>query len=152
MDTQFARTQGQGDPSGGRRLEELATAMVGFYKESFGRGPTKAHARYAGRDIVICTLEDSMTPAERKLAAWNEHQRLREIRTFLQYATRRNVTAKVEKITGRRVRAFVSGIDTEHDVSSEVFYLGPAVAPVDRTPEVKEAAAGPPLDSQSFHR
>ncbi|MEA2377538.1 MAG: hypothetical protein QOD13_1445, partial [Thermoleophilaceae bacterium] len=29
----------------------------------------------------------------------------------------------VERITGRKVRAFVSGIDTDTDVSSEVFYL-----------------------------
>jgi uncharacterized protein YbcI len=32
----------------------------------------------------------------------------------------------VEKITGRKVRAFVSGIDTNKDVSSEVFYLEPS--------------------------
>jgi uncharacterized protein YbcI len=31
----------------------------------------------------------------------------------------------VEEITGRKVRAFVSGIDTAHDVSSEVFYFEP---------------------------
>jgi hypothetical protein len=34
----------------------------------------------------------------------------------------------VEQITGRRVRAFVSGTDTQHDVSSEVFYLHPQTA------------------------
>ena len=31
----------------------------------------------------------------------------------------------VEAITGRVVRAVVSGIDTKHDVASEVFYLEP---------------------------
>jgi hypothetical protein len=31
----------------------------------------------------------------------------------------------VERLTGRKVWAFVSGIDTQHDVSSEVFYLEP---------------------------
>jgi hypothetical protein len=29
----------------------------------------------------------------------------------------------VERITGRSVRAFLSGIDAETDVSSEVFYF-----------------------------
>jgi hypothetical protein len=37
----------------------------------------------------------------------------------------------VEQITGRSVRAFVSGTDTEHDVSSEVFYLYPKITSTD---------------------
>jgi hypothetical protein len=35
----------------------------------------------------------------------------------------------VERVTGRRVRAFVSGIDTIEDVSCEVFYLEREAAP-----------------------
>jgi hypothetical protein len=31
----------------------------------------------------------------------------------------------VERITGRKVRAFVSGMDTRRDVASELFYLKP---------------------------
>jgi uncharacterized protein YbcI len=31
----------------------------------------------------------------------------------------------IEQILGRKVRAFISGIDTAKDVSSEVFYLEP---------------------------
>jgi uncharacterized protein YbcI len=33
----------------------------------------------------------------------------------------------IEGVLGRKVRAFVSGIDTGTDVSSEIFYLEPAV-------------------------
>jgi uncharacterized protein YbcI len=103
----------------------LSNAMVHLYKTHFGRGPTKSRTHFAGPDIVICTLEDSLTPAERSLAAMGEHQRLRDVRTFFQYATEKDFRASVEEITGRKVYAFVSGIDTEHDVSSEVFYLVP---------------------------
>jgi hypothetical protein len=35
----------------------------------------------------------------------------------------------VEQITGRKVRAFVSGVDTKRDVSSELFYLEPQSGP-----------------------
>ena len=45
-----------------------------------------------------------------------------------QHASEPEFVDSVERITGRRVRAFVSGTDTQHDVSSEVFYLQP-VAP-----------------------
>ena len=55
-----------------------------------------------------------------------EHQRLRDVRMFFQHASDEEFISTVERITGRKVRAFVSGIDTHQDVSSEVFYLQPA--------------------------
>jgi uncharacterized protein YbcI len=118
--------QRDADPSvkaGTHVLLNLSNEMVKIYKEIFGRGPTRTRADWAGRDAVLCTLEDSLTPAERKMAELGEHQRLREMRTFFQHACESDFRGSVEQITGRRVRAFVSGIDTEKDVSSEVFYL-----------------------------
>jgi uncharacterized protein YbcI len=110
----------------GLELAELSNAMVRLYKEQFGRGPTKAHSAYAGRDAVLCTLENSFTPAEASLVRMGEHQRLRDTRMFFQYATEKEFRETVEQITGRKVRAFVSGVDVERDVSSELFYLEPS--------------------------
>jgi uncharacterized protein YbcI len=112
----------------GLETEELSRAMVRLYKERFGRGPTKAQTVYATTDLLICTLENSLTPAERNMAEMGEHQRLRDIRMFFQHASEQEFVEVVEQITGRVVRGFVSGIDTEHDISSEVFYLQPTVA------------------------
>src|SRR3954471_5562226 len=104
----------------------VSNAMVKLYKEQFGRGPTKAKTYFAGPDVLITTLQNSMTPAERNLVAMGEYQRLRDTRMFFQYATEDNFREIVERLTGRKVWAFVSGIDTQQDVSSEVFYLRPA--------------------------
>jgi uncharacterized protein YbcI len=101
----------------------VSNAMVRLYKEQFGRGPTKAHTAFAGPNVLICTLENSMTPAERNLVVLGEMQRLRDTRQFFQYASEDEFRAVVEEITGRRVWAFVSGIDAARDVSSEIFYL-----------------------------
>jgi uncharacterized protein YbcI len=106
-----------------RVLLELCNEMVRIYKEMFGRGPTRTRADWAGRDAVLCTLEDSLTPAERKMVEVGEHQRLVETRLFFQLVCEDDFRASVERITGRKVRAFVSGIDPDTDVSSEVFYL-----------------------------
>ena len=106
-----------------RVLNDLCNEMVRIYKEIFGRGPTRARADWAGRDALLCTLEDSLTPAERKMVEVGEHQRLQETRMFFQHVCEDNFRESVERITGRKVRAFVSGIDTETDVSAEVFYL-----------------------------
>jgi uncharacterized protein YbcI len=107
----------------GMQTAELANAMVRIYKEQFGRGPTKSHAVFAGPDLLICTLENSLTSAEHRMVQLGEHQRVRDIRAFFQHASEPEFIETVERITGRSVRAFVSGTDTEHDVSSEVFYL-----------------------------
>jgi uncharacterized protein YbcI len=103
----------------------VSNGMVKLYKEQFGRGPTKARTNFAGPDVIICTLEDSLTAAERNLVKLGEHQRLRDVRMFFQHASEDEFCAIIEENVGRKVWAFVSGIDTGKDVSAEVFYLEP---------------------------
>jgi uncharacterized protein YbcI len=111
----------------------VSNEMVRLYKEKFGRGPTKARTNFAGPDVVLTTLENSLTPAERNLVAMGEHQRLRDTRMFFQYATEDEFREAVERVVGRKVWAFVSGIDTRNDVSIEVFYLEPDHVPLAST-------------------
>jgi uncharacterized protein YbcI len=99
--------------------------MVQIYKDQFGRGPTTVRTSYAGRDVLVCVLEHTFTPAESNLRAMGEHQRLRDLRSFFQHAEEARFTVPVERITGRRVRAFISGVDTNADVASEIFVLEP---------------------------
>jgi uncharacterized protein YbcI len=60
---------------------------------------------------VLVTIENSLVPSERNMLALNEHLRVREIRMFFQHASEREFTETVEEITGRKVWAFVSGMD-----------------------------------------
>jgi uncharacterized protein YbcI len=112
----------------GLELQELTNAMVRLYKELFGRGPTKARTNYAGPDTLVATIQNSLTASERKMLALDEHQRVREIRMFFQHASEAEFSVTVEEITGRKVWAFVSGMDTHRDVAAEVFYLEPIQA------------------------
>ncbi len=104
----------------------ISNEMVRLYKDQFGRGPTKARASFCGPDMITVVLEDTLTPAERNLVKMDEHQRLRDTRLFFQYATVREFCEPVERFTGRKVRAFVSGIDTQADgFALEFFALHP---------------------------
>jgi uncharacterized protein YbcI len=107
------------------QMTRLSDEMVRIYKEQFGRGPTRVRSHFAGPDTVVVILEESFTPAERNLAAMGEHQRLRDTRLFFQYATEELLCETVERIVGRSVRAFISGIDAAKDTSAEVFVLEP---------------------------
>ena len=107
-------------------LAEISREMVRVYKDQFGRGPTKARTQWAGPDMLVTLLEDTLTPVERRLVAMGEHGRVRDMRTFFQYASRPQFCEPVERLTGRKVRAFLSAIDPETDgVSIETFVLEP---------------------------
>jgi uncharacterized protein YbcI len=110
---------------GNRSMAILSNEMVRIYKEQFGRGPTKVRSHYAGPDTVVCLLENTFTPAEKNLQGMGEHQRLREMRMFFQYASAGDFTEAVKSATGRRVRSFISGIDTNTDIACELFVLEP---------------------------
>jgi uncharacterized protein YbcI len=107
-------------------LAAVSNEMVALYKEQFGRGPTRVRTDWAGRDTLVVSLEDTLTPAERTLVKLEEHERLRETRMFFQYASVDEFCEPVERHTGRKVRAFVSGIDTKVEgYSVELFSLHP---------------------------
>jgi uncharacterized protein YbcI len=117
------------DPTGDPRtsiLADVSREMVRLYKEQFGRGPTKARTDWAGPDVLMTVLEDTFTPAERNLIRLGEDPKVRDMRTFFQYATVNDFCAPVERLTGRRVRAFLSAIDTKVDgIAMETFVLHP---------------------------
>jgi uncharacterized protein YbcI len=103
------------------QLVQVTRAMVTIYKNHFGRGPEHAHSHYAGPDILICVLENTLTPVERSLAELGEHVRLQDLRQLFQNATEGKFRDTVEEITGRKVATFMSANDVKNDVASEIF-------------------------------
>ncbi|MDX6678578.1 MAG: hypothetical protein QOE31_2630 [Solirubrobacteraceae bacterium] len=106
-------------------LSTISNEMVAIYKDQFGRGPTKTRSNWAGPDVLVVTLENTLTPAERTLQQLGHHERLRDLRTLFQYAEIGRFCEPIERLTGRRVRAFLSGIDTDADVATEMFVMHP---------------------------
>jgi uncharacterized protein YbcI len=110
-------------------LAAVSSVLVKLHKEQFGRGPTHARTDYAGRDVLVCTLEDALLPAERAMVDIGEQQRIRESRAFLQAVTADLFVGAVEDILGRKVRAFSSAIDPAAGVVFEVFAFQPQEDP-----------------------
>jgi uncharacterized protein YbcI len=101
----------------------ICDELVRLCKRTFGRGPTKARARLAGDDLLVLTLEDTMTVAERNLVALGQHEQLRETRLFLLSALESEIRAIVEAALGRRSSACATGVDTRRDLIVAVFTL-----------------------------
>lgn len=125
MDTQQQTAQRPDETQHGGLLSAISSEMVRLYKQRFGRGPTKTRTNWAGPDVLVVTLEQTFTPAEHSLRELGEHKELRDLRLLFQYAQVDVFCAPIEKLTGRKVKAFISGIDTDADVATELFMLHP---------------------------
>ncbi len=124
----MAPAEGAGAQDGhtdARVLPRVTSAMVRIYKEQFGRGPENARTYFAGPDVLICILADTLTPVERRMREMGEQQRLRDIRMMFQYAAEDKFRAAVEQATERRVVSFMSAVDVDTDLASEIFVLEP---------------------------
>jgi uncharacterized protein YbcI len=109
-------------------LTTISNALVRLHKEQFGRGPTHARAAFAGTDMLVCVLKDVMLPAEIKMAAMGDAQRVRETRLAFQEATRADFVAAVEQAVQRKVRSFGSAIDVGTDTVFECYEFEPSHA------------------------
>lgn len=106
-------------------LEAVSNALVRLHKEQFGRGPTRSRSFFAGENGLVCVMHNALLPAEQKLIAMGEHDRVREVRAAFQWAARAEFIEAVEQILDRKVLAFSSAIDVEQDIVFENFLFEP---------------------------
>lgn len=126
--------------AGGALNAALANELGKLVADFTGRGATKSRA-FVQQDVVVCLLENGATRAERNLVAAGKSELVRHQRDALQRAMESLLVEAVERITGRTVRNFLSGTDTEGASSVEVFVLEPLVAT--GAVETDGAALGP---------
>jgi uncharacterized protein YbcI len=100
--------------------------MVALFKESTGRGPSYART-YVENGLVVTVLHDTMTKAERTLIDENRQDTVRDLRRIFQGTFRQDAIRAVERLTGRRVLAFLSDHAAEPDYAIEAFVLEPGL-------------------------
>lgn len=111
-------------PHVGALSSAISNAVVGLLRDYTGRGPT--HARTTvGPDTIVVTLRNSLTKAERTLAAHGQELEVLAMRRAFQNTMRDELVAAIERLTGRHVEAFLSDNLHEPDVAVEIFLLAP---------------------------
>ena len=108
--------------TGGELNAALTSALVGIHNEYLGRGPRGAYTFYHD-NVVVTIMHDVITLAEKRLDAAGDGHAVSSTRVLFQKAMRPEFTAAVQRLTGRRVIAFVSGNDLDADVAVETFIL-----------------------------
>jgi uncharacterized protein YbcI len=107
---------------------DISRALMAQFKESTGRGPNRART-YIEDNMVVTVLHDTMTKAERTLKAENEEDTVRSLRRIFQGTLRDDAIRAVERLTGRKVLAFLSDHAVEPDYAIEAFVLEPGLGP-----------------------
>ncbi|MGH2881106.1 MAG: Na-translocating system protein MpsC family protein [Solirubrobacteraceae bacterium] len=106
-------------------LLAISNETVQLYKQSFGRGPTKARTLFADADTVLILLEDALTTGERTLVDLGANEQLQEARKVIQDALEPALRSLIERTLGRGTRTFISGIDASRATAAHVITLEP---------------------------
>jgi len=100
----------------------VTSALVGIHTEHLGRGPRTASSFHHG-NVLVTLMHDVLTHAERTLSRAERHDEIRSLRRLLGETMGTEFRAAVERLTGRRVLALISGNEIEPDVAAELFIL-----------------------------
>jgi len=124
------------DRLGGRSsalTRAISTEIVALYARVYGHDRTTA-TTYINDNVVLCVLENILTEHEATLIDAGAASMVIDGRVAFQTDTEDEFTEAVERLTHRRVVAFMSANQTLPGVAAELFFL-------DATPL---AAAGSP--------
>jgi uncharacterized protein YbcI len=119
--TTEAKSQATGDLN-----REISRAMVTLFKESTGRGPARVKT-YTEENLIVTILHDTMTTAERTLTEDDREETVRDLRRIFQGTFRDDAIAAVERLTDRKVLAFLSDHAVDPDYVIEAFVLEPGI-------------------------
>lgn len=102
--------------------EAISAAVVALYARHYGHDRTTASTFINDDVVVVCILEDILSTNEARRIGDDDDD---DDRVAFQTETEDEFTAAVERLTCRRVVAFLSANQTSPGVASEPFFLEP---------------------------
>jgi uncharacterized protein YbcI len=106
----------------------ISAAIAALYRDFYGHDRATA-STYINDNVVVCVLEDILTTAESTLISDGSWREVIDGRVAFQEGTEDEFTAAIERLSGRRVVAYLSANQTNPGVASELFFLEPPTRP-----------------------
>jgi uncharacterized protein YbcI len=106
----------------GELSAEISNAIVALMADYTGRGPSQSQT-YVHQNLIVCILHDGLTKGERSLVADGREDAVLQMRHTYQGTMRSELITVVERLTGRKVAAFMSDNHVNPDVAVETFVL-----------------------------
>ena len=122
-------TASNGVPLAGSALTDaISAAVVALYAEFYNHERTTA-TTYINDNVVVCVLEDILSGGESRQIADGGGKEVIDGRIAFQEGAEDEFTKAIERLTGRKVTAFLSANQTHPGIACELFFLeAPPVA------------------------
>jgi uncharacterized protein YbcI len=105
-----------------RQAVEISNQLTQSHRECFGRGPSNVKT-VIQKGFVVSFLEGVYTPFEKTLISGGHERLVMDARFAFQMLKRDEYTEMVERVTGRKVRAFLSQNHIDPPLAVEMFVL-----------------------------
>ena len=113
--------------AGGEVNAAVTSALVGIHHKYLGRGPKTASTFHYG-NVLVTMMHEILTHAEKSLTQTGQIDAVNNIRHLFQETMEADFREAVERLTGRKVLAFISANHIDPDIAAELFILD---APLD---------------------
>ena len=124
-DLHSGNTPEMDEPGGGEDgalRQQISNALVGLYKQHYGKGPIRCRT-YLQPELVVVVLGGGYTASEQTMFEGGRWYEVREARQLWQDTMRARFVETIERLTARNVRAFMSANHQDPDLAVELFVL-----------------------------
>jgi uncharacterized protein YbcI len=111
--------------AGDELLAAVTDAMIEIHKRYYHRSPVTAKTLLLGDDLLACVLGGVYTDVEKTMIELQRSTIVQATRNAFQAAMQDKFIGAVERLSGRRVLAFISNHHVGPDIEIELFMLGP---------------------------
>ena len=104
-------------------LAAVTDAMVALHKRYFHRKPVTAKTMLMSDELLACVMGGVYTEVEKTMIELQRQTVVQETRSAFQTAMQDRFIDAVERLSGRRVLAFISNCHVGPDLEIELFVL-----------------------------
>lgn len=108
---------------GDELLDAVSSSMAALHERYYGRAPGSTKSRMMGDDLLACVLGGVYNDVEKTMIELERSAIVQETRSAFQSAMQHRFIAEVERLSGRRVLAFISNQHVGPDLEVELFVL-----------------------------
>ena len=107
-------------------LEAVTDAMIALHKRYHHSAPVWAKSMLMSDELLACVMGGVYTDVEKTMIELQRRTIVQETRSAFQDAMQDRFIGEVERLSGRRVLAFMSNSHVGPDLEIELFMLAPA--------------------------
>lgn len=109
--------------TGDALLDAVTASMVALHERYHHRVPVTAKSQLLGDDLIACVMGGVYTDVEKTMIELQRTTVVQETRSDFQHAMQHKFIDEIERLSGRRVLAFISNHSVGPDLEIELFML-----------------------------